>query len=135
MSNCQHPLCVLRILICDRIIIHSVQTQHLTRKSGISHFWTVFFTLRRARSAYFWFITYFYYVFSELWNDELQSRKKRKDPFSPDKKKPVVVSDILSLKLLFFLVAFTALYFIIWQVEVVMHSQIWFWNDKCSNSD
>ena len=31
----------------------------------------------------------------ELWNDELQSRKKRKDPFSPDKKKPVVVSDIL----------------------------------------
>lgn len=33
---------------------------------------------------------------AELWNDELQSRKKRKDPFSPDKKKPVVVSDILS---------------------------------------
>ncbi|XP_051002299.1 breast cancer metastasis-suppressor 1-like protein isoform X2 [Acomys russatus] len=29
---------------------------------------------------------------AELWNDELQSRKKRKDPFSPDKKKPVVVS-------------------------------------------
>lgn len=38
---------------------------------------------------------------SELWNDELQSRKKRKDPFSPDKKKPVVVSDILPLSLLF----------------------------------
>ncbi|GAB1297446.1 Breast cancer metastasis-suppressor 1-like protein [Apodemus speciosus] len=35
-------------------------------------------------------------ITSELWNDELQSRKKRKDPFSPDKKKPVVVSDILS---------------------------------------
>ncbi|KAF7251579.1 Breast cancer metastasis-suppressor 1-like protein [Varanus komodoensis] len=34
-------------------------------------------------------------ITSELWNDELQSRKKRKDPFSPDKKKPVVVSDIL----------------------------------------
>ncbi|XP_074069486.1 breast cancer metastasis-suppressor 1-like protein isoform X1 [Macrotis lagotis] len=31
-------------------------------------------------------------ITSELWNDELQSRKKRKDPFSPDKKKPVVVS-------------------------------------------
>ncbi|XP_023684564.1 breast cancer metastasis-suppressor 1-like protein-A [Paramormyrops kingsleyae] len=33
-------------------------------------------------------------VTSELWNDELQSRKnKKKDPFSPDKKKkPVVVS-------------------------------------------
>ncbi|XP_004637137.1 breast cancer metastasis-suppressor 1-like protein [Octodon degus] len=31
-------------------------------------------------------------ISSELWNDELQSRKKRKDPFSPDKKKPVVVS-------------------------------------------
>uniref|UniRef100_A0A8C0HTQ5 BRMS1 like transcriptional repressor n=1 Tax=Balaenoptera musculus TaxID=9771 RepID=A0A8C0HTQ5_BALMU len=30
-------------------------------------------------------------ITSELWNDELQSRK-RKDPFSPDKKKPVVVS-------------------------------------------
>ncbi|KAI1237755.1 Breast cancer metastasis-suppressor 1-like protein, partial [Lamprotornis superbus] len=29
-------------------------------------------------------------ITSELWNDELQSRKKRKDPFSPDKKKPVV---------------------------------------------
>ncbi|NXW55523.1 BRM1L protein, partial [Eurystomus gularis] len=28
-------------------------------------------------------------ITSELWNDELQSRKKRKDPFSPDKKKPV----------------------------------------------
>ncbi|EMP30743.1 Breast cancer metastasis-suppressor 1-like protein [Chelonia mydas] len=26
-------------------------------------------------------------ITSELWNDELQSRKKRKDPFSPDKKK------------------------------------------------
>lgn len=48
------------------------------------------------------------YVSSELWNDELQSRKKRKDPFSPDKKKPVVVSDILLLKSLFFLVAFIA---------------------------
>uniref|UniRef100_A0A8C7H0B8 BRMS1 like transcriptional repressor a n=1 Tax=Oncorhynchus kisutch TaxID=8019 RepID=A0A8C7H0B8_ONCKI len=36
-------------------------------------------------------------ITSELWKDELQSRKnKRKDPFSPDKKKkPVVVSDIL----------------------------------------
>ncbi|KAI4560282.1 hypothetical protein MJT46_012520 [Ovis ammon polii x Ovis aries] len=34
-------------------------------------------------------------ITSELWNDELQSRKKRKDPFSPDKKKPVVVSDTL----------------------------------------
>uniref|UniRef100_A0A8B9IGW6 BRMS1 like transcriptional repressor n=1 Tax=Anser cygnoides TaxID=8845 RepID=A0A8B9IGW6_ANSCY len=31
-------------------------------------------------------------ITSELWNDELQSRKKRKDPFSPDKKKPVVYS-------------------------------------------
>lgn len=32
-------------------------------------------------------------ITSELWNDELQSRRKRKDPFSPDKKKkPVVVS-------------------------------------------
>ncbi|XP_003471938.1 breast cancer metastasis-suppressor 1-like protein [Cavia porcellus] len=31
-------------------------------------------------------------ISSELWNDELQSRKKKKDPFSPDKKKPVVVS-------------------------------------------
>ncbi|XP_045144105.1 breast cancer metastasis-suppressor 1-like protein isoform X1 [Echinops telfairi] len=31
-------------------------------------------------------------ITSELWNDELQSRKKRKDAFSPDKKKPVVVS-------------------------------------------
>ncbi|KAM8921070.1 breast cancer metastasis-suppressor 1-like protein isoform 2-T2 [Pelodytes ibericus] len=35
-------------------------------------------------------------ITSELWNDELQSRRKRKDPFSPDKKKkPVVVADIL----------------------------------------
>ncbi|KAL7992528.1 hypothetical protein Chor_016784 [Crotalus horridus] len=34
-------------------------------------------------------------ITSELWNDELQSRKKRKDLFSPEKKKPVVVSDIL----------------------------------------
>ncbi|GAB5572800.1 breast cancer metastasis-suppressor 1 isoform X1 [Prionailurus iriomotensis] len=33
----------------------------------------------------------------ELWNDELQSRKKRKDPFSPDKKKPVVVSEDLDI--------------------------------------
>ncbi|XP_075386701.1 breast cancer metastasis-suppressor 1-like protein isoform X2 [Tenrec ecaudatus] len=31
-------------------------------------------------------------ITSELWNDELQSRRKRKDAFSPDKKKPVVVS-------------------------------------------
>ncbi|KAL1763540.1 breast cancer metastasis-suppressor 1 isoform X2, partial [Sigmodon hispidus] len=31
-------------------------------------------------------------ITSELWNDELQSRKKRKDPFSHDKKKPAVVS-------------------------------------------
>ncbi|KAM9293988.1 breast cancer metastasis-suppressor 1-like protein [Gastrophryne carolinensis] len=32
-------------------------------------------------------------ITSELWNDELQSRRKRKDPFSPEKKrKPVVVS-------------------------------------------
>uniref|UniRef100_H3BCY2 BRMS1 like transcriptional repressor n=1 Tax=Latimeria chalumnae TaxID=7897 RepID=H3BCY2_LATCH len=32
-------------------------------------------------------------ITSELWNDELQSRKKKRDPFSPDKKKkPVVVS-------------------------------------------
>ncbi|KAM6462210.1 breast cancer metastasis-suppressor 1-like protein [Python bivittatus] len=31
-------------------------------------------------------------ITSELWNDELQSRKKRKDLFSPEKKKPVVVS-------------------------------------------
>ncbi|KAJ6655638.1 hypothetical protein lerEdw1_004874 [Lerista edwardsae] len=38
-------------------------------------------------------------ITSELWNDELQSRKKRKDPFSPDKKKPVVVSDILCRRL------------------------------------
>ncbi|XP_021322912.1 breast cancer metastasis-suppressor 1-like protein-A isoform X3 [Danio rerio] len=40
-------------------------------------------------------------ITSELWNDELQSRKnKKKDPFSPDKKKkPVVVSDILSVDL------------------------------------
>ncbi|ETE73018.1 Breast cancer metastasis-suppressor 1-like protein, partial [Ophiophagus hannah] len=29
-------------------------------------------------------------ITSELWNDELQSRKKRKDLFSPEKKKPVV---------------------------------------------
>ncbi|EPQ06985.1 Breast cancer metastasis-suppressor 1-like protein [Myotis brandtii] len=36
-------------------------------------------------------------ITSELWNDELQSRKKRKDPFSPDKKKPVVVSVKMSL--------------------------------------
>ncbi|ELK11316.1 Breast cancer metastasis-suppressor 1-like protein [Pteropus alecto] len=36
-------------------------------------------------------------ITSELWNDELQSRKKRKDPFSPDKKKPVVVSGKLTL--------------------------------------
>ncbi|MBZ3869680.1 Breast cancer metastasis-suppressor 1-like protein [Sciurus carolinensis] len=36
-------------------------------------------------------------ITSELWNDELQSRKKRKDPFSPDKKKPVVVSVKLTL--------------------------------------
>ena len=38
---------------------------------------------------------------TELWNDELQSRKnKKKDPFSPDKKKkPVVVSDILQTAL------------------------------------
>ncbi|KAM6180901.1 breast cancer metastasis-suppressor 1-like protein [Erethizon dorsatum] len=36
-------------------------------------------------------------ISSELWNDELQSRKKRKDPFSPDKKKPVVVSAKLTL--------------------------------------
>ncbi|KAM4831141.1 breast cancer metastasis-suppressor 1-like protein [Urocitellus parryii] len=36
-------------------------------------------------------------ITSELWNDELQSRKKRKDPFSPDKKKPVVVSAKLTL--------------------------------------
>ncbi|MGH0171162.1 UNVERIFIED_CONTAM: hypothetical protein FKN15_060381 [Acipenser sinensis] len=36
-------------------------------------------------------------ITSELWNDEIQSRKnKKKDPFSPDKKKkPIVVSDIL----------------------------------------
>lgn len=36
-------------------------------------------------------------ITSELWNDELQSRRsKKKDPFSPDKKKkPVAVSDIL----------------------------------------
>uniref|UniRef100_A0A8C3HVR2 BRMS1 like transcriptional repressor n=1 Tax=Chrysemys picta bellii TaxID=8478 RepID=A0A8C3HVR2_CHRPI len=39
-------------------------------------------------------------ITSELWNDELQSRKKRKDPFSPDKKKPVVISDILFLSFL-----------------------------------
>lgn len=50
-----------------------------------------------------------YYTFSELWNDELQSRKKRKDPFSPDKKKPVVVSDILLMKSLFFLVMLAVL--------------------------
>ncbi|XP_078515483.1 breast cancer metastasis-suppressor 1-like protein isoform X1 [Lissotriton helveticus] len=32
-------------------------------------------------------------ITSELWNDEIQSRKKRRDPFSPDKKKkPMVVS-------------------------------------------
>uniref|UniRef100_A0A2K5S4Z4 Breast cancer metastasis-suppressor 1-like protein n=1 Tax=Cebus imitator TaxID=2715852 RepID=A0A2K5S4Z4_CEBIM len=31
-------------------------------------------------------------ITSGLWNDELQPRKKRKDPFSPDTKKPVVVS-------------------------------------------
>ncbi|POI27734.1 hypothetical protein CIB84_008516 [Bambusicola thoracicus] len=48
-------------------------------------------------------------ITSELWNDELQSRKKRKDPFSPDKKKPVVVSDILSLKSSIILVVFTVL--------------------------
>ncbi|KAF0878487.1 BRM1L protein, partial [Crocuta crocuta] len=34
-------------------------------------------------------------ITSELWNDELQSRKKRKDPFSPDKKKPVVFGNII----------------------------------------
>ncbi|MXQ86554.1 hypothetical protein E5288_WYG009363 [Bos mutus] len=39
-------------------------------------------------------------ITSELWNDELQSRKKRKDPFSPDKKKPVVFKiEILTAKL------------------------------------
>ncbi|TEA31418.1 hypothetical protein DBR06_SOUSAS15310019 [Sousa chinensis] len=41
-------------------------------------------------------------ITSELWNDELQSRKKRKDPFSPDKKKPVVYNskcEILTAKL------------------------------------
>ncbi|CAI9157958.1 unnamed protein product [Rangifer tarandus platyrhynchus] len=39
-------------------------------------------------------------ITSELWNDELQSRKKRKDPFSPDKKKPVVFKiEILIAKL------------------------------------
>lgn len=39
---------------------------------------------------------------TEIWNDELQSRKnKKKDPFSPDKKKkPVAVSDILYRTLL-----------------------------------
>ncbi|OBS72173.1 hypothetical protein A6R68_13251, partial [Neotoma lepida] len=31
-------------------------------------------------------------ITSELWNDELQSRKKRKDPFSPDKKKPAMAT-------------------------------------------
>lgn len=51
----------------------------------------------------------FFNIFSELWNDELQSRKKRKDPFSPDKKKPVVVSDILLLESLFCLVVFAVL--------------------------
>ncbi|KAA0710924.1 Breast cancer metastasis-suppressor 1-like protein [Triplophysa tibetana] len=41
-------------------------------------------------------------ITSEIWNDELQSRKnKKKDPFSPDKKKkPVAVSDILYRTLL-----------------------------------
>nr|KAF6386127.1 hypothetical protein mMyoMyo1_001575 [Myotis myotis] len=52
-------------------------------------------------------------ITSELWNDELQSRKKRKDPFSPDKKKPVVVSDILfRISWLFFLFVFFKIYFI-----------------------
>lgn len=38
---------------------------------------------------------------SELWNDELSGRKKRRDALSPDKKKrrPSVVSDILLLLL------------------------------------
>uniref|UniRef100_A0A2K6U4J1 BRMS1 like transcriptional repressor n=1 Tax=Saimiri boliviensis boliviensis TaxID=39432 RepID=A0A2K6U4J1_SAIBB len=31
-------------------------------------------------------------ITSELWDDELRARKKRKDPFSPDTKQPVVVS-------------------------------------------
>ncbi|KAL4656305.1 breast cancer metastasis-suppressor 1-like protein [Arapaima gigas] len=36
-------------------------------------------------------------ITSELWNDELLSRRNKRDSFSPDKqKKPVVVSDILS---------------------------------------
>ncbi|MBN3288090.1 BM1LA protein, partial [Polyodon spathula] len=44
-------------------------------------------------------------ITSELWNDEIQSRKnKKKDPFSPDKKKkPVVVSDILLSLILYML--------------------------------
>lgn len=38
-------------------------------------------------------------LFSELWNDELSGRKKRRDALSPDKKRrrPSVVSDILPL--------------------------------------
>uniref|UniRef100_A0A2K6EYC6 BRMS1 like transcriptional repressor n=1 Tax=Propithecus coquereli TaxID=379532 RepID=A0A2K6EYC6_PROCO len=43
-------------------------------------------------------------ITSELWNDELQSRKKRKDPFSPDKKKPVVSELRQLLSSFFFLI-------------------------------
>ncbi|CAJ1074019.1 breast cancer metastasis-suppressor 1-like protein-A [Xyrichtys novacula] len=43
-------------------------------------------------------------ITSELWNDELSGRKKRRDALSPDKKRrrPSVVSDILVLLLLFY---------------------------------
>uniref|UniRef100_A0A7N8XI30 BRMS1 like transcriptional repressor a n=1 Tax=Mastacembelus armatus TaxID=205130 RepID=A0A7N8XI30_9TELE len=44
-------------------------------------------------------------ITSELWNDELSGRKKRRDALSPDKKRrrPSVVSDILLLLILLFL--------------------------------
>ncbi|KAI4903605.1 hypothetical protein NFI96_013576 [Prochilodus magdalenae] len=55
----------------------------------------------RAHSPLLLTVTPVFRLSEELWNDELQSRKnKKKDPFSPDKKKkPVVVSDILQTAL------------------------------------
>lgn len=85
----------------------------------------IFFSVRTTGYTHFWFV-HSYYFFSELWNDELQSRKKRKDPFSPDKKKPVVVSDILSLKSLIILVIFTT----IWWLVISRMSLTTSWGDN-----
>lgn len=43
------------------------------------------------------FLTILLVCLSELWNDEVSGRKKRRDALSPDKKRrrPSVVSDIL----------------------------------------